>query len=331
MEYKKNKNKFPLKFQKEVASKLQERKRKYEADKKNPEINKAVWNAKRRKWTHPFTQIGYIQPTVREVFVDLKDEPSSSSDMKNASKFATRCLEKLEKGEFNIEENCASNRYRVMGAGPKRRAIEVRSALFGFFIDVRDIFKARLPQCIMLSKASQIYEEYCELKKLAGEQPDQLKIQRQWLRDWCKDYKISLRHPNKRFSISQENRKRRIIQFLQNVWRTRHWFQVNHNIDPPILSADQMPLHRNESSNQKSLNFSAIDQSCFVKENHNLSRERATVMTIASSSNTIKKPHLEYVFKGQGKRVKVNPPEKSTVQWSEKGSYRVPHVLKYIE
>ena len=91
-----------------------------------------------------------------------------------------------------------------MGAGFKKREIEARSALFDFFIDVRHIFKAR---CIMLSKASKIYEEYCKLKKLAGEQPDQLKIQRQWIQDWCKEYGISLRYPNKQFSISQENRK----------------------------------------------------------------------------------------------------------------------------
>ena len=207
MEYKKNKKKFPLKFQKEVALKLQERKRKYKEGKKDPAINKAVWNPKRKKWTHPYTQTGYIQPTVREVFVDLKDEPSSSNDIKNASKFVTRCLEKLGKGEFNIEENCANNQYCLMGAGPKKRAIEVRSALFDFFIDVRHIFKARLPQSILLSKATQIYKEYCELKKLAGEEPDKLKITRQWLQDWCKEYRISLRHPNKRFSISHENRK----------------------------------------------------------------------------------------------------------------------------
>ena len=92
-----------------------------------------------------------------------------------------------------------------------------------------------------------------------------------------------------------------------------------------------MPLHCNESGSQKSLNFSGSDQSCFVKENHDLTRERSTVMTIASSSNAIKTPPLEFVFKGKGIRVKVNPPERATAQWSDKSSYRVEHVLKYIE
>ena len=67
-----------------------------------------------------------------------------------------------------------------------------------------------------------------------------------------------------------------------------------------------MPLHLNESGTQKPLNFSGNDQSCFVKENHHLTQERSTVMTIAFSSNVIKTPPLEFVFKGKGIRVKVN-------------------------
>ena len=54
-------------------------------------------------------------------------------------------------------------------------------------------------------------------------------------------------------------------------------------------------------------------------------------MTIASSSNAIKNPPLEFAFKGKGIRVKVNPPKQATAQWSDKSSYRVEHVSKYIE
>ena len=54
-------------------------------------------------------------------------------------------------------------------------------------------------------------------------------------------------------------------------------------------------------------------------------------MTIASSSNPIKTPPLEFAFKGKGIRVKVNPPERATAQWTDKDSYRVENVLKYTE
>ena len=103
-----------------IGAKVQERKRNYEEDKKNAAINKAVWNVKRRKWVHHFTQRSYIQPTVREVSKDLTDEPTDSKDFKSVTKFVSHCLEKLEKGKIDLEENCCKNKYRVMGVGPKK-------------------------------------------------------------------------------------------------------------------------------------------------------------------------------------------------------------------
>ena len=105
MEYKRNKKKFNLKQQYENALTLQERKRKFQTDKKNSSINKAVWNSKRKKWVHPFTQKGCIQPTVQEVVIDLKDKNCETKEFKSATKFVSRCLEKLNKGDFDIEEN----------------------------------------------------------------------------------------------------------------------------------------------------------------------------------------------------------------------------------
>ena len=61
----------------------------------------------------------------------------------------------------------------------------------------------------------------------------------------------------------------------------------------------------------------ATSLACFVKENYHLTQERSTVVTIASSSNAIKTPPLEFVFKGKGIKVKVNPPERATAQWSD--------------
>ena len=67
-----------------------------------------------------FSQRGYIQPTVREVFKDLTDEPNDSNDFKSAAKLANHCLEKLGKGEFDLEEGCCKNKYHVMGDDPKK-------------------------------------------------------------------------------------------------------------------------------------------------------------------------------------------------------------------
>ena len=63
-----------------------------------------------------------------------------------------------------------------MGAGPAKKALEVRYALFDYFIDIRYSLKGRLPQHILLSKTKQLYEEYCVLKAEACEEPLKLKI-----------------------------------------------------------------------------------------------------------------------------------------------------------
>ena len=70
-----------------------------------------------------------------------------------------------------------------------------------------------------------------------------------------------------------------------------------------------MPLHRNKSLKDATMTWKGAPQCTFVKENHSLSRERATVMTVVSSSNTDPAPPLEYMFKGAGKRVKLIPPK----------------------
>ena len=182
-----------------------------------------------------------------------------------------------------------------------------------------------------MSKAQELYRAYCDLKKKAGESPDELKLSDRWLAGWWKEYRVLLKHPNKIFTVSIDAQKEQIIQFLKNVWRTHSWWLQKYKVDPPILSADQMPLYRNEWSSLKKLNFKGRDQSCFVKENHHLSRERCTVMTITSSSKELKPPPLEFVFKGKGLKVTVNPPGKFKVQWAEKGSYHVEHMLEYIK
>ena len=80
------------------------------------------------------------------------------------------------------------------------------------------------------------------------------------------EYNVSLRKPNKRFQISQEDRKQRVIEFIANIWRVRKFFIENVGIDPPIINGDRMPNHRNKSSSQKTLNIIGFDT--YVKENY---------------------------------------------------------------
>ena len=87
-----------------------------------------------------------------------------------------------------------------------------------------------------------------------------------------------------------------------------------------------MLLHRNENSQQKTIIFKGEDT--FIRENHNLLRERVTVFTQVSSASTINL-QPEFVFKGKGERAKVAV-DNVNYQWPPSGSYRLEHILKTI-
>ena len=125
-----------------------------------------------------------------------------------------------------------------------------------------------------------------------------------------KEYSVSLHHRNKCFQIKQSGREERVYEYLKNVWAVHKFFIDNYGFGPPIINGDQMPLHRNESSAQKTLNF--VDMDAYVKENYNLSCERVTVFTQVSSSSGINL-NPEFIFKVNGTRTKLDPPEASNL------------------
>ena len=112
MEHKKNKKKFSLVFKKKVGEADVANKRKLEAEKPAD-----VWNAKKRKWTKPSSQIGYKEMTVRKLFSDMKEEKCDSPDFKSCVQFFRRCEELLVTGKSEIKGNAVGNKFRVDGAG----------------------------------------------------------------------------------------------------------------------------------------------------------------------------------------------------------------------
>ena len=52
-------------------------------------------------------------------------------------------------------------------------------------------------------QAKRLHAEYWESKEKNGETPKILCFSRRWTKCWRKEYNISLKHPNKRFSIAQ--------------------------------------------------------------------------------------------------------------------------------
>ena len=64
-----------------------------------------------------------------------------------------------------------------------------------------------------------------------------------------------MKKPN-RFSIKAEDRKKQILHFLKNIWIARYTFMKIYGVDPEIVMADQMPLHKKESPQHRILYLS---------------------------------------------------------------------------
>ena len=93
------------------------------------------------------------------------------------------------------------------------QAPEVRDSLFQWFIDIRGCLKGRLPKKFLVHKAKDLYQEWLTQQSDTIEESKQLQFSNRWIHDWMEDYSVSLKKPNKRFSISQEDHIERLIEY----------------------------------------------------------------------------------------------------------------------
>ena len=123
--------------------------------------------------------------------------------------------------------------------------------MFEWFINVRGVLKGRLPIKIFRSKYQQVYNEWLKQQPEPVREQDQLKFSKHWIQDWMKEYKVSLRKPNKKYAIKKEDWIIRIKDYLKNIWTVRKYFINKYGVGPPVFNGDQMPLRRNEAQVRK--------------------------------------------------------------------------------
>ena len=120
----------------------------------------------------------------------------------------------------------------------------------------------------------------------ANETPveEQLKFGDEWVKQWEAEYGVSLCKPNKYYTLSYDNLCIWLKDYLKNMWTVRNFFPETYRVDSPVINGDQMPIHRNESTTQKTMAFKNMDT--YIKENYSLSHKRATVFVQVSSDST---------------------------------------------
>ena len=97
-------------------------KRKFEAEKNDKVLNKT-----RKVWVDRASQTGFIGPTVREVFTDMKNELQSSAGFRACYKVVAKCIKQKENRVYDVEGNNLKSKFRVARAGAPVRATELRN------------------------------------------------------------------------------------------------------------------------------------------------------------------------------------------------------------
>ena len=193
---------------------------------------------------------GYLASAVREYYQDLSSLKSSDPMLQKAIKMGKRSYEQYVKDSNDISDKPSNKKIRAEGGGRKTRVQNVREAAFEWFIDVRTSLKARLPRSQFKLKCIELYKAWLSSQSeevKAEEMKNPMVFSNRWIHGWMREYRVSLRKPNKRYQIKAQDRKERIVEYIKNVWRVRKFFIDRYGVDPPIINGDQMPLHRNES------------------------------------------------------------------------------------
>ena len=100
-----------------------------------------------------------------------------------------------------------------------------------------------------------------------------------------------------------------------------------------FVGYDQKPVYLNTSSASKTFSIRG-SKKVAVKECVAASRERFTVMTHCQSWPSAQPPPLAILFKAQSAvriRTKLQAPANTLLQFAEKGSYRLAHVLAFLQ
>ena len=98
---------------------------------------KSHYNYKRKKHIPIKPKQGFVATAFREFYSDLADVKHDDNSLSKALKFARRCHQKYLNDEF-VDEEHSKKRFCESGGGSKRKAPEVREAMFEWFIDERD-------------------------------------------------------------------------------------------------------------------------------------------------------------------------------------------------
>ena len=237
------------------------------------------------------------------------------------------------------------NRRRRRGLqGRPQKAPLVRSLLFEWFSVLRRSVAVRIPPKLMMMKASTLVEDYVKECLVRGVKPDPPMLTSKWLGAWMRQYRVSLRRPNRKYKVPMLVLQERLVIFWTNLARVRTAVLLLKGHDPHMTNIDQSPYHRNEAGSQGATTLSVKGAPIVaLKEGHAATRARYSVCTTTCSDFLLlasRIPGLEIMFKADGDKLEARLqgyiracgyPTWLSVVTGPKGSYREEHVLSFLE
>ncbi len=174
---------------------------------------------------------------------------------------------------------------KVGSAGAPRKARIVRELLFEWFCSLRRSVSTRIPPSVLMVKATSLVEDYVvECIKL-GIKPSPPKISHEWLRQWCIEYRVSLRKPNRKVSVPKHILLERLKIGWSNLVRVRALALRTQGVDPSLHNFDQSPYHMNEVGSKGGSTLALRGAPLVpLKEGHAATRSRWSANTMTSSS-----------------------------------------------
>jgi hypothetical protein len=132
---------------------------------------------------------------------------------------------------------------------------------------------------VLMAKAKEFVAEYVYHALQESRQVTSPFIDHKWCVGFCKKNGMSLKKPNKRWSLPYWLRKERMIGFWLNAVRLNRWVYLHKKYIPRWEVMDQKPFYRSDSGSKDCKTLGWANAETPVAEIPSHSRERVSVCT----------------------------------------------------
>ena len=119
---------------------------------------KTKYSYRRKRHVAVKPKWGFYSKAVWEFYTDVKDVPNDHPDFQRVIKVVTRAFENI--ADLRDPASSPVKKARVSGGSRKRKAPELRSALFSWIVIVREALKGRLPKRLFKLNAKELYDKW---------------------------------------------------------------------------------------------------------------------------------------------------------------------------